>query len=145
VGLNEILVAFDAEPAAAERADYPRGHSLAEPERIADGEDKIADLKPRRITHRYRGQADRWDLQHRNVGARIPADQPCPKAPVVLGRDLDIVGMLGDMTVGQHVTARGIDDDPRPGRLGLALDRPVSLQSEKAAEHRVLQERVLRP
>src|SRR5712691_8535038 len=39
VGLNEILVAFDAETAAPERADDPRGHSLAETERVADCED----------------------------------------------------------------------------------------------------------
>src|SRR6516162_3482441 len=37
VGLNEILIAFDAR-AAAERADNPGGHGLAEAKRIADGE-----------------------------------------------------------------------------------------------------------
>src|SRR6516225_9627952 len=44
VGLDEILIALDAR-AAAEGADNPRGHGLAEAKRIADGEHEIADLQ----------------------------------------------------------------------------------------------------
>src|SRR6516162_36340 len=44
VGLDEILIAFDA-GAAAEGADNPGGHGLTEAKRIADGEHEIADLQ----------------------------------------------------------------------------------------------------
>ena len=44
VGLDEILEAVDAEMVAAERADDPRGHRVAEAERIADREHDVADL-----------------------------------------------------------------------------------------------------
>src|SRR4029077_17096571 len=41
VGLDEVLVALDTEPAAAQRADDPRGHGLTETERVADREDEV--------------------------------------------------------------------------------------------------------
>ena len=105
VGLDEILVALDAEPAAAERADDPRGHGLAQPERVADRQHEIADLQPVGIAERHRGQIVGRDLQHRDVGLRIAADQLCRETPVVLGRDLDLCRVLDDMTVGQNIAA----------------------------------------
>ena len=45
VGLDEVLVALDVDPAAPERAHDPGGDGLAEPEGVADGDDEIADLE----------------------------------------------------------------------------------------------------
>ena len=88
----------------------------------------------------------RRDLQHRDVGIGVAADQLGREAPVVLGGDLDAGRVLDDMGVGQHIALRGVDDDAGAGRLGLALLRLLALrQVEKAAEERVLQQRVLLP
>ncbi len=142
VGLDEILVALDAEPGAAERADDPRGHGLAEAERVADGEHEIPDPQMARIAQRHRRQIFRRDLQHGDVGGGIAPDQPRLEAAVVLGGDFDVGGVLDDVVVGQHIALRGIDDDARADRLGLALDRLVA-EVEELAEHRVLRQRVV--
>ena len=46
------------------------------------------------------------------------------------------------MRIGQDVALRGVDDDTRSRRLGFALQR-LLLQVEKAAEQRILQQRVV--
>src|SRR5690606_41027338 len=46
VGLDEVLVALADQPRAAERADDAVSDRLAEPERVADRDDEIADLEP---------------------------------------------------------------------------------------------------
>src|ERR1700730_3899746 len=122
VGLDEILIAFDA-GAAPERADDPRGHGLAEAERIADREDKIADLQAIGVADRNSGQTTAGDLQQGNVGIGIAADQFRFEMAIVLGRDLDAVRVLDDVGIRHHITLGRIDDDARAGRLGLALDR----------------------
>ena len=143
VGLDEILVALDAEPGAAERADDPRGHGLTEAERIADREDEIADLQAIGITHRHRRQTTGGDLQHGDIGLGIAADQPRLETPIVLCGDLDAGGVFDDVSVGQYIALRGVDDHAGTGRLGLALDRLLLLQVEEAPEQRILQQRVV--
>src|SRR5258708_3368762 len=146
VGLDEILVAFDAEPAAAEGADDPRGDGLAEPERIADRQDEIADLQAIGIAHRHRGQVLRRDLQHGDIRLGIPPDQFCREAPVIFGRDLDGRRVLDDMRVAEHIAASRIYDDAGAGRLRLALFELALLrQVEETAEEWILQQRVFFP
>ena len=142
VGLDEILVAFDAETAAPERADDARGHGLAETERVADRQHEIADLQPVGIADRDRGQTSGGNLQHGDVGVGVAADQFRGQPPIVLGGDFDAVCILDDVRIGHHIALRGVDDHTRTGRLRLALDR-LLLEIEKAAKHRVLQQRVV--
>ena len=144
VGLDEVLIALDAEPAAPERADDAWGHGLAETERVADGDDEVADLEAVGIAQRHRGQIDGRDLQHGNVGIGVGADQLRRQTPVVFGDDLDAGRVFDDMAVGQDIALRRVDDDARPGCLALVFLRLLVLrQVEKAAEERVLQQRVL--
>ena len=44
IGLNEILVIFDPQTAAARRADDTHGHGLPETKGIADGERNVSDF-----------------------------------------------------------------------------------------------------
>src|SRR5271167_3447396 len=125
VGLNKILIAFDTEPTAAERADDPRGYGLAETERVADGKDEIPDLQTARIAHRHCRQIACRDLQHGNVGRAIAADQLGIETPVVLGRDFNAGRVFDDVAIGQYVALRGLDNDAGSDRFGLALDRLV--------------------
>jgi hypothetical protein len=140
VGLDEILIAFDA-GAAPERADDPGGNRLTQSKGIADGEYKIADLQALGIADRDRGQAASGDLQHCNVGIGIAADQFRLEAAVVLGRNLDAARILDDMGIRQHIALTRIDDHAGPSRLRLTLDR--LLHVEETAEHRVLQQRII--
>ena len=58
--------------------------------------------------------------------------------------DLDAGRVFDDMAVGQDIALRRVDDDARPGCLALVFLRLLVLrQVEKAAEERVLQQRVL--
>jgi hypothetical protein len=144
IGLNEILVPLDAEAAAAERADDTGSHGLPEAERIADRQHEIADLQAVGIADRHGDEILRRDLQQGDIGFGIPADQLCRKAAVVLGRDLDAGRVVDDVTIGQDIALRGIDDDAGAGRLGFALLGLLTLrQIEKPAEERILQQRVL--
>src|SRR5215813_13082 len=136
IGLDKILVTFDART-AAKRADDPRGHGLTEAERIADRQDKVADLQAIGIAHWNRRQIGARDLQHGYIGIGIAADQPCFELSIVLCRDLDAVTVFRDMAVRQHIALRGIDDDSRSGSLGLALDW-LLLQVEVAPKQRIL-------
>ena len=54
VGLDEVLIALDAETAAPERADDARGDGLAEAERIADRHHVVTDLQPIAVAERHR-------------------------------------------------------------------------------------------
>ena len=53
-----------------------------------------------------------------------------------------LFAIFATWAVGQHIALRGIDDDSRARRLGLALDR-LLLHVEKPPEHRVLQQRIV--
>ena len=75
VGLDEVLVAFDAETAAAKRADDPGGHRLAEAERIADRDHQVADLKASGVAERYGDEVRGIELEQRDVGFRVAADE----------------------------------------------------------------------
>ena len=74
IGLDEVLEAVLIETAAAETADDAGGHRIAQPEGIADGDDKVADFQFRGIA-----QGDLRELDGRtlstamSVGSSIPA------------------------------------------------------------------------
>src|SRR5690606_14437871 len=49
VRLNEVLVAFDVDPASTERADDAGRCRLTEAERVADRDDEVADVEVVRV------------------------------------------------------------------------------------------------
>jgi hypothetical protein len=93
------------------------------------------------ISDRDGGQIVGRKLQHRDIGIRVAPDQLGFETAVVLGRDFNIVGVLDDVRICHDIALRGIDDYAGARRLRFALDR--LLHVEEAAEHRVLEQRVI--
>ena len=77
VGLDEVFVVGEADVGAARRADDAGGDRLAELERAADGQHPLADLQLGRVAPRHRDEARDVNLQQRNVGGGIGADDRC--------------------------------------------------------------------
>ena len=74
IGLDEVLVAFRIDARASERADDARRDRVTETEGVADRDDEIADLSLVGIGDRNLGEVRGLDLQHRDVGALVLAD-----------------------------------------------------------------------
>src|SRR5690606_3016340 len=74
VGLNEVLVALDVDAAAAEGADDAGRRGLTETERIADGDDEVADVEIVGVAELELAQPFGLDLEQRDVGRRVAAD-----------------------------------------------------------------------
>jgi hypothetical protein len=122
--------------------DDARGHGLAQPERVTDGQHVIPNRQPVTVAQRYGGQVVAVDLHHGNVGQRVAPDQARPETPLVLGRHLDPISVLDDVVVRQHIAVARIDDDARAGGLGLALNWPFG-NAEETAEKRIGQQRIV--
>ena len=84
VGLDEVLVGRDAEIRASDGRDDAERDGLIQLVRVADREHPLGDLELRRVAPRHRRQIPGVDLQQRQVGGRIDADE--------LGRHLALVG-----------------------------------------------------
>lgn len=71
------------------------------------------------------------DLQQRNVGRRIAADDAAGEFAAILGPDLHR-GRIGDDMVGrQHIPALRIDDHPRAGGVDLFLELLGDMQNSR--------------
>ena len=73
VGLNEVLVFLDSDIRPMESADDPRGHRLADPIRIANGDGEIAHVQSVRIADRKCGQISAWILM---TATSVPGSDP---------------------------------------------------------------------
>jgi hypothetical protein len=114
----------------------------AEAERIADGNDEIADFRAIGIGDRQVDEVTGLDLQHRDVGAGVGADDFRLERAVVEQLHGDVGGVLDDVRVGDDVAVLCVDDHARAGALEFTLARVVR-HVEKTAEKRVVQQRVL--
>ena len=138
VGLDEVLVAALGESTApAQRAHDARGHRLAQIERIADGDHEIADREFVGVAERQRFEVVGVDLQQRDVGLRVAADQFGLELAPVLQLDDDLLGIVDDVVVGHHVPLRRIDNHARPGAY--RLPRRVAVRKEPPEERIVVQ------
>ena len=101
------------------------GDGLADAERIADGEHHVADLQRVGIAEIDRGEplAAVLEAKHGEIGARVLQDEVGVELPLVGERDIDLVGILDEVIVGDD-EAGGIDDDAGAER---ALDRSRGL------------------
>ena len=78
----------------------------------------IADAQLVGIAEPQRGEVARLDLQHRDVGAGIACRPACAwNCRRSLSVTMICSASLIDVMVGQHVAARGVDDDARAGGL----------------------------
>jgi hypothetical protein len=104
IGLNEVLEGVDAEMRPPEGRDDSHRHRLADTKRIADRQRDVADgdvVHPAECDCRQ-GEClavPRADLQDRQVGLRIAANQAGVKAAPVAEGDLDLIGTLHDMEI----------------------------------------------
>ena len=143
VGLNEVLVALDAQAGAAQRRHDAGGHRLPEAEGVADGDHEITDLEAGGI-----GDADlrqvlgAFQFQHRQVHFLVQAHQFRGQLTAVDQGHFDVVGVARHMGVGEHVALVGVDDHAGAGGHRAAAGRLIR-HVEKAAEERVLHQRVL--
>ena len=116
-------------------------HGLPDAERVADGERVVADRQRVGIAELQRDEIVRLDLEQRDVGAGIGADELRGELPAVLQGDQDLAGIADDVMVRDHVALLRVDDHAGAGaRLGLTALGHV----EVAPEERILEERVLR-
>src|SRR5207302_4148681 len=108
---------------APTRRDDPGGDAAAEAERIANRDHPVADLSGAAVAESDIGQRlVRRDLQHREIGARVTADNLGRVLAVVLEDDLDF-GSLADHVIVGDDDAGGVDDKARAERnpLGALL------------------------
>ena len=115
---------------------------MAEAERIADGDDEIADFRAIGIGDRQVDEVAGLDLEHRDVGAGIGADDFRLQRAVVEQLHGDVRGVLDDVRVGDDVAVLRVDDHARAGALEFTLARLVR-HVEEATEERVVHQRVL--
>ncbi len=114
---------------------------MAEAERAADGDHEVAYPQALRVPETHGRQPLHRDAQHRDVGVGVGPDQLGGKLAAVLKPDLDLVGAVDHVVVGEHQPLLRIDDHPRSEALALALP-PLAGQVEEAAEEGVAQQRV---
>ena len=136
IDLDVIVIRSGADITAAGRNDARR-YGAAETERIADGNHPVADLRL------LAGEIDEGevllalDLDHREIGLRIGADNLRRINRAVVGGNLDRLGVIDHVVVGHRIAVRrdeeaGAFAGDRPVALTLAMT--AALMSELIAE-----------
>ena len=143
VGLDEVLVIGQPQASAADGADDPHGHGLADPEGVADRQHDVADLQVLGVAQDRRRQRGVVDTQNGEVGALIRAQDAGSHLAPVGERDLDLARVLDDVVVRQDRPAI-VDHDPRAQAEGAPLAghrELLGVVSEELPEEGVGEER----
>ena len=133
VGLDEVLVTADLiedADAAAGGGDDAHGDGLADAEGITDGKDHIADAELPAVGEGGGGEVFSLDLDDGDIGLGIRADDLGGKFALVVEHDLELVGALDDVVVGDDVAVGGDDDTGAEAALLLL----AAAQTELAVE-----------
>src|SRR4029453_4306990 len=88
------------------------GRSPFDPERTADRDPRLAPGESGRIAQLHRSESASLDLEEGEVGEAIGADERAPEGPSVAEGDLDLLGALNGVFVGEDVPP-AIDDEAR--------------------------------
>src|SRR5262249_39407444 len=110
IGLDEVFIVLDAEISAAHGADNPQGHRLADSERVADRERKIAHLCLSRVAQRDCRQVLSVNSQDCDISLWVGADQSSPVFAFIREPSLDLRGSIDNVIVGEKVAIRADDD-----------------------------------
>src|SRR5579864_7871543 len=118
IGLDVIVVRAGRDIAIARRDDTCR-HRTAEAEGIADRDHPFAKAQFVGIAELHRGQRlRRLELENRNIGLLVDADQLGLDLGAVIENDVDLVGVGNDVIIG-HDNPRRVDDEAGTERIGL--------------------------
>ena len=110
VDLEEVVIGAGADVAAARRDDAG-GDGAAEAERIADGHHPVADADLGIVGEVDIGElAAAIDLEHREVGARVGADQLGVEFLAVIGHHGEGGAFLDDVVVGDEIAVLGDEE-----------------------------------
>ena len=143
VGLDEVLEAVDPEMVAPEGAHDAVRDGVAESERVAEREHRVADLDVVERAERDCRQVLALRLEHREVGFGVAAANGGAHPPPVGKHHLDIVGALDHVIVGEHV-AFAADDDAGP-EAGRAPRSALRQAGKKAPQQRIIEQRTALP
>ncbi len=114
-----------------QRADDTLGGGALQPERRADGEHPLPDLEAAGIADGRDRQVLGIDLQQRDIGLRVAADQFGRELALVIQFDGNFVRAIHHMMVGDDITVGGNDESGTQalqghplaaGRLGEGLE-----------------------
>ena len=108
IDLDEVVIGTGADVAAARRHDAG-SHGAAEAEGIAYRKHPVTDAR-RMVGKLHVAEVVAVDLDQREVGARIGADDLGRIGLAVVSRDLNVLGVLHDVIVGDGV-AVGSDEE----------------------------------
>ena len=120
-GAGPFVAGGDRPAQAGDPAGGDRGGAVAA-ERVADGDDLVADAHLRRVAEaRGRQARGALQLQHRDVLGRAVADHLRRVGAAVADvPDLDRGGAVDHVVVGEHLAVRS-QDDPGAGRLAALI------------------------
>ncbi len=125
VGLNVAIVGAIAGDPAMKRRDDAGGDGASDAVRVADCDHPVADARPRTVAPAHERQVRGVDLQEREVGGVVAADDARRIFLAVAQRDGDGVDCPGagqaldEMVVGDDVAVRR-NDEAGAERAGLA-------------------------
>jgi hypothetical protein len=108
---------------------------VAQAERIAYCNNEIADFHIARIANGKFDKVPGFDLDYRDVGRGVRSHDLGIEGLIIESRDLNSVGVLDDMMIGQDVAVRRVDDDARAGALDLTRSARHLRETEKSPEH----------
>ena len=116
---------------------------MLQAERIADGNDEVANLEPRGVAERHLDQRLGRHFEHRNVRRNVATDHRGRQIAAVLQRDRDFGGVINDMRVCNYMAVSCIKDytGARASELTLAGIHVGDI--EEPAEEGILEQRVL--
>ena len=121
--------------------DYTHGDRLADAEGVADRQRDIADVDLGGISDRHGGQVVEIDLERREVGFRVHTHDLGERLAAIAQGDLNLVGALDDVVVGQDIAVTGENDagaQARQHALAAQGVFPVELVEEGVGHQRML-------
>src|SRR5262249_39337977 len=147
VGLNVVVVGARIDVAVARRDDTG-GHRAAETERVADGDDPLAQPEFVRVPEFYRlERLVRFNLKQRHIGLLIPANDLGLQSRAIIEDHGDLVSLGDDVIVGDNDAGR-IDDKAGSQRidtartalpiLRIALAAPIEKVPEQLVQLRII-------
>ena len=141
IGLDQVFVPSDTESTARERAHDAGSDGLPEPEGIADRDNVVAHPQTFGIRGAQGNQGRAFDLDHRDIGLWIGADEFGLEFAPVNQSHRDLIRVCDHMIVSEYETAPRIDDYPRAQTLRLSFLRQIR-DIKKASKERVIEQGV---